>query len=330
LVRHDRPAARRPRLLTSLVALLTAGAATIGFAAPATADVSEVGGGAFGYSATVSLFGGAPASRGPAPTVTLPANGSASPVTGSAPAGDVKFGPATIFDSGPMQVSTKGTTGPNGSVESSATVTGKPDGPGPILYGELKSSCTAKEGEVSGSTTVNGGTIETKLDKDSGTALSTEPIPTNPAPNTEITGTVDTAGDNFRVVLNEQVKSGNGITVNAAHLYLLGPSAVGDLIIGQSRCSAAAGASRAAQPAPTTTRAPSEGSTAATTTTTATGGGGQGGSGSSTTGGDNMPNTGMDLAPLVILGSAFVLAGAIVLVDDPRRRLRPRRPGARP
>ncbi|HEX2272990.1 MAG TPA: hypothetical protein VHG90_03850 [Acidimicrobiales bacterium] len=330
MVRRDRAAVRRPRLLTPLAALLTVGAATFVVAAPSAADVSEVGGGAFGYSAKVSLFGGPEQARGPAPSVSLPGGGSASPVTASDPSGKATFGPATIFESGPLAVSTKGTTGPNGSVESSATVTGVPGGPGPVLYGELKSSCTAREGEVSGSATVTGGTLETKYNADTQQPVETRPVPSNPAPNTEFTGTIDHVGDRFRVVYNEQVRSGNGITVNAAHLYLLGPNAVGELIIGQSRCSASAGPPRAAGSAQATTTTRSQGRPAAgATTTTRAGGGGQTGGGSSTTG-DNMPNTGADVLPLVIMASAFVVAGAIVLVDDPRRSLRPRRGRGRP
>jgi hypothetical protein len=337
LVRRDRPAVRR--LVTPLVALLTVGAATFASAGPSAADVSEVGGGAFGFSASVSLFGGAAQTRGPAPTVDLPANGSASPITASNPSGSAQFGPAEVFESGQLTVSTKGTTGPGGSVESSATVTGIPGGPGPVLYSELKSSCTAKEGEVSGTASVSGGTLETKYNAETQEATETRPVPSNPAPNTEFTGTIDHVGDPYRVVYNEQVRSGNGITVNAAHLYLLGPTAVGDVIIGQSRCSASAGRAPAQASAADTTRpaaqAPAQGSAAATTTTTRPSGGGQTGGGSSSTGGGGgggggMPNTGMNLVPLLIMASALVISGAIVLVDDPRRPLRLRRARGRP
>jgi hypothetical protein len=43
-----------------------------------------------------------------------------------------------------------------------------------------------------------------------------------------------------------------------------------------------------------------------------------------------MPNTGMNLVPLLIMASALVISGAIVLVDDPRRPLRLRRARGRP
>ncbi|MDQ2826817.1 MAG: hypothetical protein M3Y04_07650, partial [Actinomycetota bacterium] len=62
-------------------------------------------------------------------------------------------------------------------------------------------------------------------------------LPANPAPNTSFTAKLETVGDTFRVVLNEQMTSAGSITVNAIHMYLLGPTAVGEAIIGQSRCS---------------------------------------------------------------------------------------------
>ena len=302
--------------LSPLVALVTLGAATLMFAGTSGAEVSEVGGGAFGYSAKVSLFGGPAASRGPAPSVSLPASGSASPVTASDPSGAVTFGPATIFESGALRVSTQGTTGADGSVESSATVTGKADGPGPVLYGEVASTCTAKESGVTASATIASGKVETKYDADTQLAVSTQPVPANPAPNTEISGTVDHVGDTFRVVFNEQTKNADGsITVNGAHLYLLGPSAVGDLIIAQSRCSTSAAA---ASPSASGSPAQRSGQPKATTTTRPAA---QPGSGS-TGGGDPMANTGADVLPTVIMASAFLIAGAILLVDGRGRPAR--------
>lgn len=44
-------------------------------------------------------------------------------------------------------------------------------------------------------------------------------------------------GDSFRYVLDEQIVNPDGsLTVNAAHQYFLGPTAVGELIIGHSVC----------------------------------------------------------------------------------------------
>ncbi len=58
-----------------------------------------------------------------------------------------------------------------------------------------------------------------------------------PAPNTEFQGQVETVGDAFWHFFNEQVPKPDGsLTVYAAHLDLLGPSAVGDVYIGRVDC----------------------------------------------------------------------------------------------
>jgi hypothetical protein len=66
-----------------------------------------------------------------------------------------------------------------------------------------------------------------------------ENVPVHPVPNTSYTGHVHVNGgtENFRYVFNEQVTNPDGsLTVYAAHEYLLGPTAVGDLYIGKSDC----------------------------------------------------------------------------------------------
>jgi hypothetical protein len=243
MVRRDRRRVRSMRLATVLV--LAAGR-----------------GSAFGFHATVSLFGGPANQVGPTPTVTLPPGGSATPITATEPSGSAQFGPAVIFQSGPLTVSTQGTTGPGGSVTSSADITGDPNGPGPFLYEGVHSECTVSESGVSGSTTITGGVVETSYNPETQEPVTTEPVPVNPAPNLEITGTLDHVGDSFRIVFNEQIPSADGLTVNGAHLYLLGPTAVGDLIIAQSVCGVTAtqtpttlpdGATTTTQPGATTT-----------------------------------------------------------------------------
>lgn len=208
-------------------------ASTTTTAGPST--TTAVSGGAYGYFTSVGLFGGAPATRGPEPTVTLPANGSDPPVTGTLAAGNASYGPAQIVTSGKIDVSTQGTPA-SGTVTSSATLADV--GPGPVNVGTLSSTCTASQSATTGSATVTGGKLTTSeganLDSDADNTVID--LPANPAPNTSFNGKVETVGDTFRLVLNEQTRTGGGITVNAAHLYLLGPTAVGDAIIGQSRC----------------------------------------------------------------------------------------------
>ncbi len=106
-----------------------------------SADVTAVSGRAFGYYTNIGLFGGPPTVRGfgqtippgtalsASPSVVLPSTGGNVSQTDSDGATGT-YGPANIFESpGPIVVSTQGTTGPGGSVTSSATVNGLPQAP---------------------------------------------------------------------------------------------------------------------------------------------------------------------------------------------------------
>ena len=315
----DHPDRSRPRTIRLLPTVAAVGGlvgAMVTFAPAAGADVSRVGGGAFGYSVSVSLFGGAAQTAGPAPKVDLPPSGSSTPVTATEPSGKAQFGPATVFESGQLKVSTAGTTGPNGSVTSSATIAGTPNGPGPVRYGSISSTCTAKESGATASTSIQGGKLDTKTDKNSGDPVNTEDIPASPSANLQRSGTLDQVGDSFRVVFNEQKQESGGITVNAVHIFLLGPTAKGDVIIGQSRCSTNGAAS-----SPGSTAKPPSASSGSGTAST-----GSGGSTAASTsgGGGGMPNTGAPVARQVLLGTELVLVGSAAVLWVRRRRPWPR------
>ncbi|HWB72439.1 MAG TPA: hypothetical protein VG452_09470 [Egibacteraceae bacterium] len=165
-------------------------------------------------------------------------------LTASEPEGaTAQYGPAVVFQSGPMHVSAQGTTGPTGSVTSSARVVGYQDdtdpdgdGPGPFLYQDVRSSCAAATG-VTATATIASGIVETKYDPNTQEPIESQEVPEHPPPGYTVEGTLDHVGDSFRIVFNEQVTNPDGsLTVNAAHLYLLGPIAIGDVIIGQSIC----------------------------------------------------------------------------------------------
>ena len=225
------------RARCAVVGLLALGA--FGSAPAALAAVTAVKGSAYGYFSNVGLFGGPLTPRGPAPTVTLPAAGSVIPITATVPTGSAAYGPAILFSSGPLTVSTQGTTGATGSVTSSSNIMGiNPLGQQVFTATNVLSACTATEAGVSGSTTITGGTLQTSEGNPNVEGDETVvTIPINPAVNTEYTGKIESVGDNFRYVFNEQIINPDGsITVNAAHQYLLGPMAVGELIIGQSVC----------------------------------------------------------------------------------------------
>jgi hypothetical protein len=266
---------RTSRRLALVGALLSAGLTAVA-QAPAGALVTGVAGSACGYYTNVGLFGGPPGVLGCgqsntdptstswSPQVTLPTGGSSSAVTGSDPDGAIaQYGPAEIFSgqypnaandpsqtapsppSGPQDVSTQGTpTG--GSVTSRASISpgtqGTADptqprgiGPGPVIADAVSSTCTASETGVTASTTITNGILVLTTDSN-GNPATTLAVPTNPPVNFTRSGQITNVGDNFTVVYNEQVTSGDSITVNAVHMYLLGPTARGDMVVAQSKC----------------------------------------------------------------------------------------------
>ncbi len=253
----------RRRAAGSLFVLVTVAAASFALSGPSAADVTAVEGSAFGCYSSVSLFGGPPGVRGPMPTVTLPPGGGAS--SNSAAECRIVYGPAILFTSGPIVLTSEGTTGPAGSVTSTATL-GPINTSGQEVFtaASISSTCTASESGVSGRTTITGGTlVVSEGDPNVQGDEVIVAIPTNPPPNYTVNGVIEGVGDRFRAVFKEQIIDpvDGSITVNAYHLYLLGPTAVGDLIAGQVVCGVTAVPT-------TTTRAPTTTTTVAPTTTT--------------------------------------------------------------
>jgi uncharacterized protein YegP (UPF0339 family) len=211
---------------------------------------SDIAGGACGYFTDVGLFGGPPERRGcgqtvpPAPPrsdspqVELPAGGSSAAVTAVDEDGVIaQYGPAIILGgrypgsdtgpTGPVVVSTKGKT----SVTSSASV--KNIDAGVFTAGSVRATCTASKSGRKGSTTVTKGVVITAAHPD-GTPRTTKAVPSKPAANLKMSGT-NSIGDKFKVVFNEQKKSRDGmLTVIAVHIYLLGPTAIGEVVIAES------------------------------------------------------------------------------------------------
>ncbi|MDQ6728466.1 MAG: hypothetical protein M3066_20225 [Actinomycetota bacterium] len=269
--------ARRLALAVAVLMPVTAGLMALG--GPSSADVTAVRGSAYGSFLHVSIFGSPFNDFGPDPIVTLPAGGSVTPVTATAATQAKRFGPATFFTSGPVTVSTQGTSGPGGSVTSSTST-----GPTNTSTQEsltattVASTCTASETGVSGSATFTGGTLQTDNGDDAAGDVHSPvevPLPVNPAPNTTITGHIHVNGsqDNFKFVLNEQTVNPDGsLTVSAFHEYLLGPTAIGDLIVGQVTCGVTATVSTTTTtvPATTTTTRPATTTTTVPATTTTT------------------------------------------------------------
>jgi len=301
--------------LAPLVALITGFLALTG---QSQAAVTQVTGSAYGYQLKVTLFGGPVNTRGvgqeactatntppgcadqadasASPSVMLPADGSATPVVGTKASSSGFVGPAQIFSSGQLDVSTQGTIGATGSVTSSAkiadvdkggsesfgygpkdTTTSYPKNPDGLTT-TVTSTCTASETGVSGSTTITNGQLETDNGFDptnngtyAGGANAHPPVrvmvPINPPPNTSYEGHIEVNGaqDFFKFVFNEQVTNADGsLTVYAGHEYLKGPTAVGDLFFGKSQCGTGQGTGT------TTATTGAGGTTTSTTTATAT------------------------------------------------------------
>ncbi len=315
--------ARDRRLALAVMTLLVAAGVSFVTESPSEAVVLEVSGSATAYLSDVSLFGGPSTQRGPAgtpgcdptkpapgpnstqmegcsPTVVLPSGGSATPLTATdADGARGIYGPAVLFGgqwpdpepagppSGPMTVGTQGSTGPTGSVSSSAAIALAPPGstwtipgtttvepwpggvgPGPIIADGVRSTCRATDAGAVGSTTMTNAIVVTSTDSQ-GSPATTEQVPTDPPPNYgPIRGTINNVGDSFEVTYNEQIVSPGGlsITVNAVHMKLLGPTAVGDLYIAQSKCSVTG----IGLPTTTTLTTPTTATTVAPTTTTST------------------------------------------------------------
>ena len=205
------------------------------------------------------------------PTVTLPSPaGSSTPVTAVDPDGAIaNDGPAVIFGgrwpenlhngppSGPISVSTQGTAaGVNagGAVTSSVDITLHPTpipvacftgytppclstggfGPFPVEGDSLHVECSARHDGASGFTRFVNAELATSAEPD-GLPADLESVPDNPPVNYTRSGAE--LGEPFTVVYNQQIVNSDGsLTVNAAHLYLFGPSMVGEIIIGQVTC----------------------------------------------------------------------------------------------
>jgi uncharacterized protein YegP (UPF0339 family) len=217
---------------------------------PHPAPASRAAGGACGFWTNVGLFGGPPERRGcgqtvppgnarsASPEVTLPEGGSTVAVAVADEDGVIaQYGPAIILGgrfpgtdtgpTGPVVVSTKGRT----SVTSSASV--KNIDAGVFTAGSVRSTCTASKSGVKGSATITKGVVITAANAD-GTPVKTKTVPSKPPANHKITGT-NSIGDKFRVVFNEQRKARDGtLTVIAVHVYLLGPNAVGEVVLAES------------------------------------------------------------------------------------------------
>ncbi|GAY09552.1 choice-of-anchor P family protein [Pseudonocardia sp. N23] len=220
---RTRPPASRGRRIARCVALVAlVPAMAIASAGAAFADVSAVSGSAFGESVNVTVLGTGLVTSGPLPTVTLPALGSAGPVTDNA----ANVSVLGLLSTGVLNVSTQGVPGATGSVTSSATVANPKVGLAiapAITADAVGSTCTSNSSGSTGSTTI------------ANLRVLGAPVDVSAVPNTGLN--VANVGILY---VNEQVTTGSGastgITVNAVRVTLNAGLGNGTIIIGQSKC----------------------------------------------------------------------------------------------
>jgi hypothetical protein len=243
------------QLAVPVTAVATVVAAIFASAGPAAA-VTALRGYACAYSSNVGFFGGAPTVRGcgqtippgtaksSSPSVTLPAGGSTTAISANDPKGALAaYGPAVVFGgqepadpnapvprSGKLHVSTTGTTKVV-SVATAATV-----GPSPFYADFVSAKCTATATRQTFSVVLTNAFVVTSTDAN-GSPLTTVAVPSHPPVAYSVPFQVNSVGDHGVVVFNERTTNGDGsTTLNAVHEYLQGPTAVGDLVIGQVIC----------------------------------------------------------------------------------------------
>jgi VCBS repeat-containing protein len=96
--------------------------------------------------------------------------------------------------------------------------------------------CSATKNAVTGTTSFVNAQVALATDAD-GNPTVFEDVPESPPPNYTRSGVISNVGDVFIVVYNEQIVNSDGsLTVNGAHMYLVGPTAVGDMVKGSVTC----------------------------------------------------------------------------------------------
>ena len=235
-----------------VTAMAVVALASVTLAAPASAGT--VSGSACAYRISLSLFGGPAGVRGcgqtippgdagsASPFVTLPLGGSITPLVAfDADGARGVYGPAVVFGgrfradetvgpSGPLFAQTVGTT----AVQSTALATDV--GPQPFWARSVLATCTATAAMSTFNVQLNGAVVVTSTDQ-WGVPTGAVSVPRNPPVGFAVPFVINNVGDHGVVVFNERINNADGsTTLNAVHMYMQGPIAVGDMVIGQVRC----------------------------------------------------------------------------------------------
>jgi hypothetical protein len=257
------PAGRWSRVVrasrSALAATTALVAGTLAWSVPASpAHAGIVTGSACAYRSSVSVFGGPATVRGcgqtmppgdagsASPEVVLPPEGSTTPLVAVDHDGArALYGPATLFGgrfvqasagqhtvppSGPLTAQTVGAS----TVQSVATANAV--GPQPFYARSVVAACTAGTRGKTLTVQLADAFVVTTTDF-FGNPRTTVSVPRLPPANYTVPFTINNVGDHGTLVFNERLDTPDGsTTVNAVHMYLKGPIAIGDMVIGQARC----------------------------------------------------------------------------------------------
>lgn len=246
---------RVKRLLSPALAMVTMAGASLAFTGQSGAAHAPTAS-ACAYYTNVSLFGGASSIRGcgqteppgtagsASPSVVLPPGGTSTQISATDSDGAMgQYGPAVIFGG---HFDANDNVGPSGQLQTTVTGTGTvvstasayTVGPAPFSADSVFARCVAYHGGKNFTVQLGGAIVETSTDAD-GYPLTIVNVPSNPGINYTVPFELNHIGDHGVVVFNERITNGDGsVTLNAVHMYLQGPTAVGDMVIGQARCGA--------------------------------------------------------------------------------------------
>jgi hypothetical protein len=273
---HDKTFRGRTRkLLVPVVAMGSISGGVLAVSAtPAHAATVNVAKACSIYS-NVSLFGGTAGSQGCGPQSSSYSSSnslapSATMLSGGGTINNVDsdgamltYGPANIvsspYDSSDNTTNTgvlTAQTSWNGSTGNvSALAQAKAIGPSPFWtktptswqtaadIGHVKTTCSSTSTTNNATVEIKNGVVDLALDPDTGYPTSQQSVATNPSQGLSYNFTIDTVSEDEwgYIVFNERTTNADGsLTVVGAHMYMMGPIAVGEVKYGEVTCGKAA------------------------------------------------------------------------------------------
>ena len=109
-------------------------------------------------------------------------------------------------------------------------------GPGPFVARSVAGACAASAIGKPLTARLDNAVVMTSTDP-YGIPLTTVAVPPNPPVGLTMPFTINTVGGHGIIVFNERIDNSDGsTTLTAAHMYMQGPIAMGNMTIGQVRC----------------------------------------------------------------------------------------------